>query len=221
MKVLIVAAHSDDEVLGCGGAIARHVSHGDEVHIVVVTQGAPDLFSEGVVSTIRKELLAAHRLLGVYSTHFLGFHAPKIDTIPRYILNDSLSKAIREIGPTVVYVNHRGDIHHEHQIVFDATLVACRPINDNSVGQILSYETLSETEWANPSGDAYFIPTYFVDIAPFLQLKLDAMACYASQLKRFPHSRSLEALTALAQFRGSTVGLAAAEAFMMVREIVR
>lgn len=219
-KVLVIAPHPDDEVLGCGGVMARHADQGAEVSVLAVTRGAPDIYPPEEEDELRQELRAAHNILGVSSVHFLDFPAPKLDTIPGYKLADAISGVIRSLQPNIVYLPHRGDIHADHLAVYQATLVAVRPINDCSVRQLLCYETLSETEWASPFGDEAFIPNVFIDITNYLERKLRAMVCYQSQLKQPPHPRSLQALESLARLRGATVSLPAAEAFMLVREIV-
>lgn len=219
-KVLVIAPHPDDEVLGCGGTIARHTNQGDEVYVLVVTRGAPDIYSFEAVEQGREELRAAHSLLKVSSVHFLDFPAPKVDTIPIYKLADAIGEVIRSLCPSIVYLPHGGDIHADHQAVYKAALVAARPINSCSVKRILCYETLSETEWSDPFGDSAFIPTVFVDITEHLDYKLKAMNCYHSQLQQPPHPRSLQGIETLARLRGATVSLPAAEAFMLVREIV-
>lgn len=218
-RVLIIAPHADDEVLGCGGTMARHVDNGDEVHVLVTTLGDPQIYPREVQEKLHQELSAAHDVLGVSTVQFLEFFAPKLDTIPGYELAGAIDGVIRSLQPNIIYVPHRGDLHRDHQEVYQATLVAARPINGCSVRQIFCYETLSETEWAAPLGDQTFIPTVFVNITDYLERKIKAMGCYESQLKQPPHPRSLEALTALAKLRGATANLLAAEAFMLVREI--
>lgn len=220
MTVLVIATHPDDEVLGCGGVIARHSDQGHEVHVLVVTRGIPELFDQEQIETTRKELANAHKVLGVSGVTFLDFPAPKLDVVPGNDLADAIARVIRQLKPQIVYLPHRGDIHGDHQATYRATLVATRPINENSVQRLLCYETLSETEWGPPTGDQTFIPTVFVDISSTLDRKLEAMACYRSQLKSPPHPRSLRSVEALARLRGGTVSLEAAEAFMLVREIV-
>ena len=219
MKILVIATHPDDEVLGCGGVIARHASEGDEVHVLVVTRGAEDLYSKDEIETTRKEMKQAHAILGVKDVTFLDFPAPKLDSVPHHQIVDAISKVINTIKPYAVFLPHRGDIHSDHRAVYHATLVAARPINNSSIKNLLSYETLSETEWAPPVGEEAFIPTVFVDISSFLEKKLAALNCYKSQMKAPPHPRSLKAIEALALLRGSTVSLDAAEAFMLVRAI--
>ncbi len=219
MVVLVVATHPDDEVLGCGGVMARHAAHGDEVHVLIVTRGIPEIFPPVEIETTRDELIAAHRVLGVTGVTFLDYPAPKLDVVPGHELADAVDKVITLQQPSVVYLPHRGDIHADHRAVYQAVLVAARPVNSCPVKRLLCYETLSETEWAPPVANEAFVPSVFVDISGYLEPKLQAMACYQSQLKEFPHPRSLQAIRALAQLRGSTVSLQAAEAFMLVREI--
>jgi N-acetylglucosamine malate deacetylase 1 len=220
MHVLVVATHADDEVLGCGGVMARHAEQGDAVHVVVVTRGDPAVFPPAYVDTIFRELQTAHQLLGGAGVHFLDFPSPRLDTVPGYALAEALRQLIVELGAEVVYAPFQGDLHGDHQAVYQAALVASRPINGCPVRRLLCYETLSETDWASPFGGMSFTPTIFVDISDYLGRKLEAMQCYQTQLKAAPHSRSLQSLEALARLRGGTVSLAAAEAFMLVREIV-
>lgn len=220
MRVLVVAAHPDDEVLGCGGVLARHAARGDETQVVIATRGVSELYDDDQVEQTRQELREAHRVLGVSSAQFLDFPAPRLDVVPGHELADAIGRVVRALVPELMYIPHRGDIHTDHQAVYRAALVAARPIDGCPVRKILSYETLSETEWAAPSGDQSFVPTVYVDIGEYLEDKLQAMACYHGQMKAPPHARSLRSIEALARLRGSTVSLYAAEAFMLVREIV-
>jgi LmbE family N-acetylglucosaminyl deacetylase len=219
MNILVVATHPDDEVLGCGGAIARHASHGERVEVLVVTRGAPDLYAEEQVKGLRKELDAAHAVLGVAAVHFLDFPAPKLDLVAAHELADAVAGKFASLRPETVFIPHRGDLHSDHRAVFAAALVASRPVGDCPVRTVLSYETLSETEWAAPVAEDAFLPSVFVDITEFLEKKKQAMTAYRSQLKEFPHPRSLQSMEALARLRGSTIGVPAAEAFQLIREI--
>lgn len=220
MKILVIATHPDDEVLGCGGTMARSASKGDEVHVLVVTRGIPELYPAEFIEKIRAELHEAHNVLKVTQAHFLDFPAPKMDTVPQHELADGIKNIIEEIGPQTIYLPHGGDIHVDHRAVYLATLVAARPMDSSMVRQLLCYETLSETEWAPPTRDSMFIPTVFVNIADHLETKLKAMSCYRSQLRSSPHPRSLETIRSLAQYRGATVGYPAAEAFSLIRQTI-
>jgi len=219
-NVVVIATHADDEVLGCGGVIKKHSEHGDHVHIVVVTKGSPEVYSQEQVDRIRSELVRAGEILGVTSIDSLGFPAPRLDTVPQHILAEAIRKSIEKVGAEWVYLPHHGDIHFEHKLAHAAALVACRPSNTCRVNRLMTYETLSETEWAIPIGDHAFIPTMFVEITDQLQAKLDAMSAYQSQLKEFPHCRSLDSIKALSRIRGGTIGVPCAEAFSTIRDIV-
>jgi LmbE family N-acetylglucosaminyl deacetylase len=219
MKILIVAPHPDDEILGCGGTIKKLASQGRQVIVLVVTRGKKELYPEERIKNVRHEALEAHGLLGVTQTRFLDFPAPELDKISLAEISGAISNVITEFGIDTVFIPHRGDIHHDHKAVFNAGLVASRPVCDYTVRRILSYETLSETEWAAPYGDSAFIPHYFINISDVFVTKLEAFKCYKSQLREFPNPRSLKSIEALATLRGSTVGFTHAEAFMTIRII--
>lgn len=222
-SILIVAPHADDETLGCGGIMAKYQNKDIDVCIAIVTNGyigAPELFKKEGTEKVRSEALKAHHYLGVKKTYFLDFPAPRLDTIPSYKLSMRLEEIIRENKITDLYIPHRGDIHKDHRITFEAALVSARPINSNPVKRIYSYETLSETEWAAPFGNDTFIPNRFVDISKYLKEKKTAFKFFTTQVKEFPHPRSLESIENLSKLRGATVGVRNAEAFMIIREIV-
>jgi N-acetylglucosamine malate deacetylase 1 len=218
-RVLVIATHPDDEVLGCGGVIARHAAAGDEVQVLVMTRGVEELFPAEQIARTREELAVAHKILGVKIATFLDFPAPKLDTIPGHQLADALLGQLQKIRPDVLYIPHQGDLHSDHKATYWAALVAARPTGGASPSRILCYETLSETEWGAPTSTDAFVPTVFVDIAGYIAIKLRAMSCYETQLQAPPHPRSLKAIEALAVYRGSTVSVAAAEAFELVREV--
>jgi N-acetylglucosamine malate deacetylase 1 len=218
-NVLIIAPHPDDEVLGCGGTIKKLSTLGINTFVLIATRGKKGMYSDERIETVRREAKSAHRLLGVAETRFLDFPAPDLDLVSLAELSAAINQVIVELRIESVYLPHRGDIHHDHKAIFNAGLVAARPVKNNSVKKIFSYETLSETEWAAPFGDDSFIPTKFVNITNEFVSKVEAMKCYKSQLKEFPNSRSLNSIEALAGFRGSTVGFSYAEAFMTIRLI--
>jgi N-acetylglucosamine malate deacetylase 1 len=218
-KILVIAPHPDDEVLGCAGIIKKLTSKHKKVWVLIMTRGKKELYSEERILNVRQEALEAHKLLGVSETMFLDFSAPELDIISVSELSSAISGIIREILPDTVFLPFRGDLHHDHKAVFNAGLVATRPLKDNTIRKIYSYETLSETEWAAPFSDDNFIPDFFVNIAEEFEVKIEAMKCYKSQVRAFPNSRSLKSIEALANMRGSTVGFTHAEAFMTIRVI--
>ncbi len=218
-NTLIIAPHPDDEILGCGGTIKKLSASGTRVVVLVATRGKKEMYSEERILNVRNEARKAHKILGVTETRFLDFPAPDLDRVSLAEISGAISEVILEYDIATVYLPHYGDIHHDHRVIFQAGLVATRPVNGIPVKSIFSYETLSETEWAAPLGDMTFIPTRFVNISDFFNLKLEAMKCFKSQLRDFPNPRSLKAIEALANLRGSTVGFNYAEAFMTIRII--
>jgi LmbE family N-acetylglucosaminyl deacetylase len=218
---LIVAPHPDDEVLGCGGIIKRYSEEGNNVFILIVTRGTARLFSDERIIKGRSQALQAHALLGVKETFFFDYPAPELDLVSQAKISESISELINKLGIERLFIPHRGDIHHDHYIVFNAALVSARPFGNYTVKAVYSYETLSETEWAAPFPDDTFIPDHFINIEKYLSYKLKAMACYSGQIRSFPNPRSLEVIEALAKVRGSTVGFKMAEAFMTIRTIIK
>jgi len=223
MNVLIVSPHADDEVLGCGGSIRKHVEASDRVFVLICTNGnvgAPELFSEELITLVREEALKAHALFGIEDTIFWDLPAPRLSTYEGYRISNMFVELFNKIRPDLVYIPHRGDIHADHSAVFDAVMVAARPIASHRISKILAYETLSETEWSHPYPDQAFIPNYFNLLSEEqLDMKLEAMKLYKSQLKSPPHPRSLESIKSLARTRGSSMNADYAEAFHLIRSI--
>ena len=216
---LVVAPHPDDEVLGCGGSIAKLVARDWEVHVAIVTKVGPPLFTEEDLVVGRREAKAAHELLGVARTHFLGLPAAGLDRVPHADLNAALGETFAEVRPSLALLPFGADLHADHQAVFHSAMVAVRPMAPGAPRTCLAYETLSETNWNAPQLTPSFTPSVFVDIGRHLERKLEALRCYATQLRPFPHERSLQAIRALAELRGATAGLPAAEAFVLVRAV--
>ena len=157
-------------------------------------------------------------MLGIKDTFYLDCPAADMESMKRFDLNGRVISLIQEIKPDIVYMPHFGDMQKDHTLLSEAIMVAVRPKYQHKVQTVYAYETLSETEWNIPHASNCFIPNVFIDIKDYLDTKLKAMECYASQLGTFPDPRSLEALTALAKLRGSTMMAEAAEAFMLIRE---
>ncbi len=218
--VLVVAPHPDDEVLGVGGTVLKHLADGDAVHVVVCTRGEASRFGKAQVETVQREARNAHEFLGVTGSHFLNLPAARLDTIPGAEINAALAETFAKVAPDTVYVPHSGDVHRDHQLVFQAALVCARPTSSTYPARVLAYETVSETNWHAPPTTPPFVPNVYIDISAHLERKLEACSIYTSQIQPAPHERSLEALRALATVRGHTVHVQAAEAFMLVREVI-
>lgn len=229
MNVLVFAPHPDDEVLGCGGTIARYIKEGNDVYVCVVTSGFPPIYEKDYRLAQEKgwphvqypDIMKAHRLLGIKETFFLQFPTVMLETVPRHELNGKVGELVQRLKPEVVFIPHFGDMQRDHTIVSEAVMVAVRPKYDGTVRYVYSYETLSETEWNIPHAANAFIPNTFVDIEPYLENKKKAMSCFTTQICEFPNPRSIEAVEALAKLRGSTMGAKAAEAFALIREYRR
>ncbi len=218
-RALVIAPHPDDEVLGCGGTIARLANLGCEVHVAIVTRGTPPRFNEARSAAVETEARAAHDLLGVHRAHFMGFPAAELDQVPHAELNGAMQKLVAEINPDTIFLPFIGDVHLDHQLIFTSGMVAARPRNAQFPARIYAYETLSETNWFAPNVTPAFVPNVFIDITGFLEMKLSAFKLFRSQVQIFPNERSVEALQALAMMRGATVHREAAEAFMLLREL--
>ncbi len=216
MRVLIISPHPDDEVLGCGGTIAKYVERGDTIYLCIITTVYTPDWSEEYIQNKKIEIQTSTEILGIAKTFSLGLPAVKLDILPQKQINDLLQKIVNETQPEIVFIPWKGDLNRDHRIVFESSLVATRPIN-TTLKKILAYETLSETEWGQ-SIEA-FHPNVYEDISQHFSKKLDAMRSYKSELREHPHPRSLENIEILAKKRGSEVTIKYAEAFMLIREI--
>lgn len=218
MRVLVFAPHPDDEVLGCGGTIAKRAATGDDVYVCIVTKGQPPLFDPEYIEQGRREDRQAAQILGVKDTIFMDYPAAMLDRISKGELAREFSELVDRIEPDEVYIPHRGDMHFDHVLTADAAMVAVRP-KGHIVKRVYAYETLSETGWNIPNQQNEFIPNVYEDIGDHLTQKIAAMEQFKSQLCDYPSPRSLWAIDALARYRGCTVNTEYAEAFMLIREV--
>ncbi|WP_031548015.1 PIG-L deacetylase family protein [Salinicoccus luteus] len=217
MNILVFAPHNDDEVLGAGGTIAKYAKAGHDVHICEVTSG-PD---PEKVEALKQEARAAHAVLGVKDASFLELPMVGLRHTPTIEINAKFHEVVTRVNPEIVLLPHKGDMNFDHAETTYAAMVALRPFNVPELREILVYETLSETEWNTPTADNVFVPNVYVDISGTIDQKLEAMECYRSQLKDYPHPRSLEAIRALSMVRGTTICVEHAESFMLIRSIKR
>jgi N-acetylglucosamine malate deacetylase 1 len=225
-SIAVVAAHPDDEVLGCGGAIARHSQEGDRVHILIVAEGATSRSATRNVEEARAALSAlaqaattASGILGAASVELLQFPDNRLDSVDLLDVAKSIEGFMERYSPQVVYTHFSGDLNRDHQIVSEATQIACRPLPDSRISELLMFEVASSTGW-RAGAESVFCPNHFCNISSTLELKLRALSAYASEMRPWPHARSMQAIESLAKWRGSSVGMSAAEAFVLVRRIV-
>lgn len=217
-KVVVIAPHPDDETLGAGGAIARFASEGAEVSVLVVSGHLPPIYKPEVFEETVREAEYAFRIMGVTNWEFMRIPALQVHAQPVPVLNGGIMNFVRKHAPDTVLMPFP-DRHIDHRAIFDACAVAVRPIGEIWPRTVLCYETLSETHWNVGGIEPSFIPDFFIDITASLTKKQAALEAYASQIAHAP-TRSVEACTALAKFRGSQNGCGYAEAFKVVRIVV-
>ncbi len=220
-RVLVVAAHPDDELLGPGGTLAKHVAAGDDVRAVILADGATSRYADDMVDVLADCAQRAGKVLGLASVSVRSFADQRLDTVPIVELTRVVEEHVDEVRPTVVYTHFPGDVNTDHGQVSRAAWIACRPYVAPGLRRFAVYETPSSTEWGWPLAGATFAPALFVDVTATIEQKLAAMASYGSELRDYPHPRSLQALRERAAYWGSRIGVAAAEAFQVFREVER
>ncbi len=224
-KVLVLAAHPDDEVLGCGGTIAHLTNEMKNVYVAILGEGITSRYgkrdqADGCeLETLRKSSKRVSELLGVKQLFLYDLPDNRFDTIPLLDIVKIIEALIDKVKPSTIFTHHGGDLNIDHSIVHRATLTATRPIAGQSVKRVYAYEVPSSTEWAFGQFTTGFQANVFVDISVTLEKKIEAMEIYESESRTFPHPRSPEALRALAKRWGSVIGLEAVEAFELIREI--
>lgn len=218
-RLLVVAPHPDDETLGTGGTIAKFASEGHQVAVLVVSGHLPPIYAQGHYEQTVEEAHRAFALLGVDWSRFLAIPATMIGEQPVSSLNRQILDAVTELEPHIVLCPFP-DRHIDHRLVFDSVMVATRPVGaGRRIELTAAYETISETHWNAPHIEPSFVPNWVVDITAVMNRKLEALACYGSQVPPFPGARSVEAVDALAKFRGTQAGFAYGEAFHVIRMI--
>ena len=222
--ILVIAAHPDDEVLGCGGTVARFEAEGDKVYTLILGEGitARDASSdqhkrEEGIRGLKKQAEAANKILGVKKVYTFDFPDNRFDTVALLEIIKVIEKVKKDVKPDVVFTHLYGDLNIDHQITFKAVMTACRPTEDERVKEIYSFEIPSSTEWNVPSSLTYFIPDYFVDVSKSLKVKINALKEYETELREFSHPRSLKAVELNAKQWGVKMGFEAAEAFKTIR----
>ena len=216
-RMLVIAPHPDDEILAAGGTMARFAKAGGAVTVLTVAAHMPPLYPPEVHARTLAEAREAHAVVGVADSIFLNYPAVCLAASPLHEFNAAIQKVVEKVQPDVLLCPY-WDRHIDHRMVFDAAMVAARPVGHGLKIRILAaYETLSETHWNAPHLEPNFTPNWCIDISDFIDTKIRAMSCYASQLHPFPRPRSLEALRALALFRGSQAGFGYGEGFHLIR----
>lgn len=225
-KVIVVAAHPDDEVLGCGATIAKHVGNGDEVHVLILAEGqtSRDVQRDRtknikVLTHLSEAAQEAAKVLGVATVTLKDFPDNRMDSVDLLDIVKVVEEFIKLHQSNIVYTHHNGDLNIDHRITNQAVITAARPVPGSSIKTILFFEVPSSTEWQASGSSLQFTPNWFVDISDNLDKKIEALKKYEHEMRSWPFPRSLEAVRYLARWRGSCIGTEAAEAFMLGRTI--
>lgn len=221
-SIAVVAAHPDDEVLGCGGTLAAHAAAGDKVHVLILAEGIASRTGARIAAEqarLHKAAAKACRILGFKTPELAGFPDNRMDSLDLLDVVQRVEAFFTAVKPQVIYTHHAGDLNIDHRIAHQVVVTATRPLPGSPVATLLFFETPSSTEWQTAAGGPVFAPNWFVDITRTLPKKLTALDAYVSELRAFPHPRSLEAVEHLARWRGASNGVAAAEAFMLGRHL--
>lgn len=225
--VFVIAAHPDDEILGVGGCVARHVKNGDKVYAMILGEGQTSRWehredaAQAVVEELHKDTMASAKEVGYQDVFFENFPDNRFDQVDLLDIVKSIEKKIKELQPEIIYTHFQGDLNVDHQMTARAVLTATRPIGQYPVKEIYAFETLSSTEWNfDTTEQTGFVPNVFVDITDYYANKESAMKHYGSELCEFPHPRSLEGMDVLSRTRGMAAGMMRAEAFRLVRKTV-
>lgn len=223
-KILVIAAHPDDEILGCGATMARHAAEGDAVHVVILAEGLTSRDLKRDPQKRDKELSHLHRaakkaaaILGIKSVTLHDFPDNRMDGAELLDVVKVVEAEMKRVDPSIVYTHHAGDVNVDHRVTHEAVITACRPQPGHGVEELLFFEVPSSTEWRPAADSAPFAPNWYVDVSETLNLKIKALKAYASEMRPWPHPRSYRAVEHLARWRGATAGMSAAEAFILGR----
>lgn len=219
-RVLVIAAHPDDELLGAGATLAAHVKHGDLVEALILGEGimSRNEGSQDELKELQKQSEEAGKTIGFAAVSFGSFPDNAFDTVALLQIAKAVEKKIAEFKPDVIYTHHGKDLNVDHRLTFEAVMTACRPCNDDMPMEIYTFETLSSTEWQSKQEEP-FRPNVYVNVEDTIEQKIEAFKKYKSEIREYPHSRSAEGLKILAQYRGLEAGLKFAEAFHLERSI--
>jgi LmbE family N-acetylglucosaminyl deacetylase len=223
MKILVVVAHPDDEVLGCGGTIAKYTRNGNEVHCLIMGEGISsryehrELAKKEELKALKEDAKKAAKILGIKKVFFKDFPDNRFDTVPLLEIIKAIEELKEKIKPNVIYTHYRGDLNIDHRLTFEAVLTACRPLAGETVREIYSFEVPSVTEWN--ALDKQFTPNVFVDISNTFNKKVEALKAYKSEIRKYPHPRSPESLEIINKRWGLVAGGGLVEPFILIRSI--
>jgi LmbE family N-acetylglucosaminyl deacetylase len=217
-RILVIAAHPDDEILGCGGTISK-ISNEFDISVLILSLGAQGRYPDSMETTLRENAEEANRIVGTKALIVENFPNQEMDNIPLTRIIENIEKHIEEQRSTIVFTHHSGDLNKDHRIVYEATMTAVRPIAGQNIKKVYCYNVPSSTEWNSVTGEHLFVPNTYIDIKETLQTKIEALKEYRSECRPYPHPRSSESIKAHAHYWGLTVGYEYAEPFHLVRNI--
>ncbi len=223
-KILIIAAHPDDEILGCGGTILKNIKLGNKVNVLYISDGVGGRYDDKSIKKIqdinerKKMAINASKIAKFKIIDFLGLENLELNKYKHNFINNKIFNVLKLVRPDVIYTNHPGDNNIDHRITFESTYTACRPNNHFKIKEFLTYEVPSSTDWASPSSTP-FLPKKFIDITKFSRMKKKLLNCYKKELRTYPHPRSLKNIDALEIYRGGICGSQKAEAFDIIKII--
>lgn len=222
----VFAAHPDDEILGCGASIAKHIEDGDDVHVFIMAEGITSREKKRDIVKNKENLIdlkeiarKANRLIGSSSLEFFDFPDNRMDSISLIEIAKCVEAQIIEYQPSIVYTHHASDVNVDHQKTHEAVVTACRPQPGHCVKTLLAFEVMSSTEWQPASSKVPFCPNWYVNVDQQIERKLKALEVYECEMRQWPHARSISSISALASYRGASVGVRAAEAYVLMRNI--
>lgn len=228
MKILIVAAHPDDEILGCGGTIAKLVKQGHEAFTLILGEGITSRAVSRNINSLKKDLhklkeeaRIANNIIGVKKVFFAEFPDNRFDSVDFLDIVKEIEKIKENLKPDIIFTHHIGDLNIDHQLTHRAVITATRPMKEESVKDIYAFEVPSSTEWNSFSKETIFIPNVFFEITDTIDLKIKSLTEYLSELREYPHPRSLQHINEAAKINGTKVGLEYSENFMLIRSIRR
>lgn len=217
----MIAPHPDDETLGCGATILKHITQGDSVYWVIVTSISQELgFSLDDVNLREKQIKIVSDSYGFEKVFNLNFATAELDVVPIKQLVGAMAKVLNDVKPDLLYIPYRGDAHSDHKVVFDVIASCTKTFRYPFIRRVCIYETLSETEFGIRPDDTGFRPNLWIDVSDFIDQKIEIMKIYDTEIEEHPFPRSELSIKALATLRGANAGVEAAEAFMMIKEIL-
>ena len=220
MRILVISVHPDDETVGCGVAILKHKDADHSLFWLIATQAYEPGWTAETIQRKSDEVAAVAQMYQFEKVYKLGLHTAKLDTLPQVEVMTGIREVSSEVKPDWVYLINRSDIHSDHRVIFEAAMAVFKPFKKLGVKRILCYETLSSTDAAPALLERAFVPNVFSDITPYIERKIKIMELYRTEIQQDPLPRGPSAIRALSRYRGATVGVEYAEAFMLIREVM-